>query len=231
MIGLTSLVLAVGLFALSHLLLAAPPIRTPVVARIGEPAFRAVYSVIAIALLVWAARAYGAAAVVDLWYPPTAMRHLSLSLIPLACVLLVAGISRPNPSAIGSDAPRVAARGPVGITRVTRHPVMWAIGLWGIAHLLANGDAAGCILFGGMTAVALGGAVAQDGRTRQRLGVAWEGYARQTSHLPFLAIARGRTSVTLRDIGYGRLAGGIGLYLVLLASHRWLFGVNPLAAG
>jgi hypothetical protein len=33
--------------------------------------------------------------------------------------------------------------------------------------------------------------------------------------------------VGLREIGYGRLAGGVFLYVVLLAAHGWLFGVDP----
>jgi Predicted membrane protein len=229
--GLTPLALAVGLFAATHLVPTAPAIRTPIVHRVGETTYRIVYSVIAAILVVWAARAYGGAPVVDIWSPPVALRHLSLSLMPLACILLVAGITTPNPSAIGSDTPQVAQRGPNGIVKVTRHPVMWAIGLWGLLHLLANGDAAAMILFGGMTAVALGGAAAQDRKKRRLLGAAWEAFARQTSFVPFLAIRRKQTKVTLREVGYGRIAGGIVLYLLMLALHRWLFGVNPLAAG
>ena len=231
MSGMTSLVLAVSLFALSHLLLPAARIRAALVARVGEVAFRVGYSAVAMLLLVWAVLAYGAAPVVDLWLPPTALRHLSLSLMPLACILLVAGVSTPNPAAMGANLEQVAARGPVGIAKVTRHPVMWAIGLWGILHLLANGDAAGIILFGGMTLVALGGAVVQDHKKRRLLGPAWEAFARQTSHLPFLAMAQGRTRLSLQEIGYGRIAGGILLYAILLAMHPWLFAVDPLAAG
>lgn len=229
--GLMSLTVAVGLFGVTHLLLAAPAVRTPIVKRVGEFTYRAVYSVIALVLIVCAARAYAGAPVVDVWYPPVALRHLSLSLMPVACVFLVAGLTTPNPSAIGSDTPRVAARGPRGIVKVTRHPVMWAIGLWGMLHLLANGDAAGMILFAGMTAVALGGAAAQDHKKRLLLGSAWETFARQTSFVPFLAIIRQRVHVALREVGYGRIAGGFALYLLILAFHRWLFGVNPLAAG
>lgn len=231
MSGLTSLALAMGLFVISHLLLASPVIRALLVDSIGEPLFRVLYSAVAVVLIIWIGRAYASAPVIDLWYPPTALRHLSLSLMPFACVLLVAGVSTPNPSALTGNARRSAVRGPVGITKLTRHPVMWAIGLWGILHLLANGDAAGITLFGGMTLLALGGTATQEQKKRRLLGPAWDAFARETSYLPFVALLQGRTRMTVRDIGYARIGGGIALYLVLLLSHRGLFGVNPLMVG
>ncbi|QNT69036.1 NnrU family protein [Defluviicoccus vanus] len=231
MSALTSLSLAMSLFVLSHLLLPLPQLRDALVARFGELPFRAFYSAVALALLLWTILAYRQAPIIQLWMPPTALRHLSLSLMPFVCILLVAGVSTPNPSAMGPAPARVAARGPVGIAKVTRHPVMWAIGIWGILHLLANGDAAGIILFGGMTVLALGGALVQDARKRRLLGKSWVTYAGQTSHLPLLAMAQGRTRVTLREIGYGRIIGGVILYAILLGAHAWLFGVNPFAAG
>ena len=36
-----------------------------------------------------------------------------------------------------------------------RHPMLWGTVIWGVAHLLVNGDAASVLLFGGMTAWAL----------------------------------------------------------------------------
>lgn len=231
MSGITSITLATSLFIVSHLLLSSPKIRETLVKRLGEFQFRAVYSTLALALIAWVALAYGAAPVIDLWHPPTALRHLSLSLMPVACLLLVAGVSTPNPSAIGGDARRTAVRGPVGINKVTRHPVMWSIGLWGLLHLLANGDVASLILFAGMSMLALGGAAVQDQKKRRLLGPAWDGYAQQTSYVPCLALIQGRTHMTWHDIGTARIAGGFALYLVLLLSHRWLFGVNPLIAG
>ncbi len=225
------LCLAVVLFVVSHVVLATPRVRSPLVARLGEIGFRVVYSTVATALIVWCVMAYREAPVIDVWFPPTALRHVSLSLMPLACILLVAGLSTANPSAIGSDPRQAAAAGPVGITKITRHPVMWAFALWGLLHLLANGDAAGMVLFGGMTALALGGAAAQDHKKLRQLGAPWSGFAAQTSFLPFFALATKRTRVTLREIGYARLAGGFALYAGLLALHPWLFGVNPLAIG
>jgi uncharacterized membrane protein len=224
----TALAIAAGLFVVTHLVLATPRVRSPVAGRIGNRGFRIVYSAIAIALIVWMVLAYGDAPVIDLWTPSVALRHLSLAIMPFACILVVAGASTANPSAIGSDRPDVAAAGPVGILKVTRHPMMWGFALWAIAHLLANGDAASAIFFGSLTFLALVGPLAQDAKKRALLGEAWRDYERQTSYLPFLALALGRTRVGIGEIGYARIAGGLALYALLLALHPWLFGVNPL---
>lgn len=143
MLGLAS---AVALFVASHLILSLPRIRDPLVARLGENTFRALYSAIALGLLLWVALAYRDAPIIDVWYPPIGLMHLSLLIMPLASILFVAGLTTPNPSAIGGGQSDINA-GPVGILKITRHPVMWAVVLWGFAHLLANGDAASLILF------------------------------------------------------------------------------------
>lgn len=220
--------LAVGLFLGSHVLLSSPAVRRRLVLAIGERPFIGAYSLIALVLLVWASAAYVAAPVVTVWFPPVGVRHLSLLLMPVACILVVAGVSTANPTAVGVDGGALAAGGPVGITRVTRHPVMWGVGLWGIAHLLANGDAAGMILFGGMTMLALGGALAIDAKKRQSLGSSWTDYVRQTSYLPLAAVVSGRTRLRFVEIGWWRIVLGLALYVVLLFAHPWLFGVDPL---
>lgn len=176
----------------------------------------------------WVARAYVDAPIEVLWTPPIGLRHLSLLIMPFACILLAAALSTANPAAIGTDRPEIAARPPAGILKVTRHPLMWGIALWGAAHLLANGDAASILLFGGMTVLALAGSRAQDAKKRLQLGADWEAFAARTSYLPFAAVAQGRARVTFRDIGWWRIALGLGLYALLLALHPWLFGVSPL---
>lgn len=216
-----------AVFIASHFLLSAPPVRRPLVRALGEWPFLVLYSVVALLLFSWVLLAYGAAPFVEVWAPPTALRHLSLTVMLLASILVVAGLTTSNPSLAGVDSRAISERGPEGILKVTRHPMMWGFGLWGITHLLANGDAAGMILFGGMTVLALAGAFAIDAKKRALMGDAWESYCARTSYLPFGAILSGRTRVTLGEVGCWRLAGGVALYIVLLAAHGRLFGVNP----
>jgi uncharacterized membrane protein len=220
--------LAMGLFVASHLVLSAPPLRAVLVSRMGEMQFRALYSLLALALLVWVALAYRDAPALDLWAPPIGLKHLSLLIMPIACILLVAGLTTPNPSAIGAGQPEIINAGPAGILKVTRHPVMWAFALWGIAHLLATGDVASLIVFGGITFLALAGARAQDAKKRRQLGADWEGFAQRTSFLPLAALFAKRSKLRAGEIGWWRIAVGLALFALLLWLHPWLFGVNPL---
>ncbi|MCP5381731.1 MAG: NnrU family protein [Kordiimonadaceae bacterium] len=43
-----------------------------------------------------------------------------------------------------------AAHGPSNIKRYIRHPMLTGVIVWGIAHLIANGDSRSLLLFGGM---------------------------------------------------------------------------------
>ena len=217
---------AVGLFVGSHLLLSSSPVRRRLLALMSERLFLVSYSLISLVLLVWIVITYGQTPFVDVWSPPTGLRHLSLSIMPLSCILVIAGLTTPNPTVVGAD-PSIAARGPIGILKVTRHPALWGFALWGASHLLANGDAAGMILFGGMTFLSLVGACAIDAKKRTTLGEAWQTYCSQTSFLPFAALVSQRTRLEVREIGYWRLALGMALYAVLLITHGWIFGVDP----
>lgn len=226
--GIWQLALAAVAFVASHFVLSAPPVREPLVAKLGVNGFRAAYSVIALVLIVWLAMAYNDAPWVEVWFPATGSRHVSLTVMILACLLVVGGITTPNPTAAGSDTPEASARGPIGFAKITRHPMMWGLGLWGISHLLANGDLASMILFGSLTILALLGPLAIDWKRRLAWGAEWRRFADQTSYVPFVAMITGRTRLSFSEIGWWRIAAGLGLYIVLLWIHPWLFGVSPL---
>ncbi len=221
------LALSVVVFVGSHFLLSAPPVRTPLVRALGKWPFLGLYSVVALGLFGWMLLAYAVAPFVPVWDPPTALRHLSLTVMVLACILVVAGFTTPNPSVVWMDGDAIAGRSPVGILKVTRHPMMWGAGLWSLTHLLATGDAGGMILFAGMAVLSFGGAAAIDIKKRVLSGDAWGRYCAETSYIPFGALLAGRTRVSLREIGYWRLALGVALYVVLLVAHGPLFGVDP----
>src|SRR3546814_13276269 len=79
--------------------------------------------------------------------------------MPLACILLVAGLTSPNPTLVGGErffdgAPESPA---VGILSVTRHPLLWGTGLWALSHLLANGDLRSGVIMVGIAVLTLGG--------------------------------------------------------------------------
>jgi uncharacterized membrane protein len=101
--------------------------------RIGENAWKGLYSLASLlgfALLVWG---FGVAREQPfvLWTPPLGMRHLASLLTWLAFVLLAATYVPGN-----------------GIKSRLHHPMVLAVKVWALAHLLANGMLAHVVLFG-----------------------------------------------------------------------------------
>jgi uncharacterized membrane protein len=102
------------------------------VARIGAGAWKAAYSLLALAGLALILWGYGLArADAPLLYdPPAWLRHFALLLMIFVFPLLL------------------AAYLPGRIRSVTRHPMLLATQLWALAHLFANGTLADIALFG-----------------------------------------------------------------------------------
>lgn len=227
--GLTELILAAALFVGGHFVASAAPVRTPLVAKLGERAFSGVYSAAALALLVWTVSAYGRAPLVPLWEAPRWLYWLPSIFMAPACLLLVAGISGDNPTAVMGHL-KAGTRPAPGILAVTRHPVMWAIGLWALSHIPANGSAAALILFGSMALLALAGTLAIDAKKRRLWGeVEWGRLAGQTSNLPLAAILSGRARLRPAEIGGVRVLGAAALYVLLVFGHPWIAGVPAVA--
>jgi uncharacterized membrane protein len=222
------LALAAALFLASHFLLSSLPLRAALVARLGERIYAVLYSALAAGLLIWTAIAFNRAPYEPL-FDPGPLRGLPVIAMPLALLLLVAGLSQKNPTALKQEPAAESAAPAPGILAVTRHPVMWAIAIWALGHLLANGDLAGMILFGAMAILALGGTLAIDAKKRQAwAGDRWTRLAGATSNLPLLAMIQGRAKLRLKEIGWWRLGLAIALYALLLFGHRFVFGVPAI---
>ncbi len=227
--SLVELLLAAVAFAGSHVLLSSAPVRGPLARALGEWPFVGLYSAISLGLFVWLVGAYGDAPLVELWAAPTVVRYVALGVMVVASVLVACGLSLTSPTGV-SLKPAAAGAPLPGIFKVTRHPVLWGIGLWAVVHVMANGDLASLILFGSLGVLALGGTVHIDRKKRTTMGGDWRAFAGATSNVPFAAIAAGRTRVSLKEIGYGRLVAGLVLYMVLLLGHEAVIGVAPLAS-
>lgn len=117
----------------------APGWRDATAARLGEGAWKGLYSLISIAsfvLLVWG---YGAARMdpVVLFTPPPWTRWLAvLLMLPVFPLLL-------------------AAYFPGRIKAALKHPMLAAVKFWALAHLISNGTLADLLLFGGFLAWAV----------------------------------------------------------------------------
>lgn len=213
-------------FAGGHFLLSSAPLRSRLVGRLGDTRFQALYSLFAAATLIWLVASYIAAPFVEVLTPAAWSRHLSLALMPLALILVVAALRKDNPTS-GTGDPGAVDFDRMGVFAVTRHPMMWGIALWAGLHLLANGDAASLIFFGAFLVLALGGTVAIDGKKRARRPDAWRALAARTSNVPFLALLQGRARFSRHRLALPT-AIGLGVYLLALWLHPWLFGADPL---
>ena len=222
---MTALALAVAAFVGGHFLFAGTPLRKTFCDMVGgEARFRLVFSLFSAVTLIWLVLAYRGAPFHPLWADTALMRMVPVLVLPFATILLVAGLTTPNSTAVGGERAAELPDPVPGIMRVTRHPFLWGVALWALAHLAANGDLASVLLFGGMAVLAVGGMPSIDAKAQGRMGAAWGPIAMGSSIVPFAAILSGRAKFDFAGIGWARVAGGVALYVVLLLAHPWITG-------
>jgi uncharacterized membrane protein len=130
------LVLFLGVHSVS---IVAPAWRDAAAARVGDYAWKGAYSLFSLAGFVLIVKGYAAARLdpTVLWTPPGALRHAAAVLmLPVFPLLLAAYL-------------------PGRVRRRAAHPMVLAVKLWALAHLLANGTLADAVLFGGFLAWAV----------------------------------------------------------------------------
>lgn len=217
--GLWQLVVVVAVFLASHSLTNRPGFRRRAEAALGgSRGFTIAYSVVSLLLLAWMIAAYIDAPTVVLWTQEPWMRWVPGLAMPLVSVLAVAGLTTPNPFSIGPGGRRYDPVHP-GFLRLTRHPILWAAGLWAGAHMIPNGDVAAQILFAPLLLLAVAGPAMLDRKRRRALG--FEQWSR-LADIPRDPLA------TLREMGWKRIVGGLVLYAALLHAHQPVIGVSPL---
>jgi len=218
-----------AVFLIAHIIPALPAIRRTLQARLGECGFIGAYSLLSLLLFAWLIREALNAPYIPLWFAGPWSFWLAILLVPLALFLLGMGALAPNPLSIAFVTRPYDPAAP-GSVAITRHPILWGLGLWGLAHVPANGHLVGLILFGGLGIFALIGMGVVEDRRRAALGeVQWQALAAATSLLPFVAILRGRARWPTDTVSL--VGGTIGLLLAVLllaGGHLWLFGRDPL---
>ncbi len=221
------LALAAIFLLASHFGISSTGLRPWLVQRLGAGLYLGAYSVLAFIAIFWLASAYNRADTILLWSPGVWQAWIPLVIMLVASLLLIGGLTTSNPTIAGKAFVDKKVDPPTGILRITRHPTMWAFALWALSHFIANGDLASALLFGTIAALALIGTILIDARYRERLGTIWETFSEQTSNLPFAAIFAGRQKLDFGEIGWWRAGLAVGLYVILLIAHPWLFSVSP----
>ena len=138
--GLALEILGLIVFLGMHVFVTMRDRRAALVARIGEWPYRGLFSlvsIVGIVLIGYGFAAYRAAGPIMVWYPPGWTRHIVVALMWPASIMIA------------------AAYIPGNIKRVLKHPMLVGVKTWAFAHLCANGDLGGIILFGSVLAWAV----------------------------------------------------------------------------
>ena len=168
--------------------------RNRLVQQMGEGPWKGLYSLVSLAGFVLIVVGYGAAreAPVLLYSLPNGFRHLAALLMLPVFVLLLATYL------------------PGRIQRAAKHPMLLAVKLWALSHLLANGTLADVLLFGGFLAWAV----------VDRISVKKRAAAGRLRAGPVLPGSKANDAIAL--------VGGLGLYVLFVVwAHAFLIGVRP----
>ncbi len=210
--------LAVIAFVGVHLGLSMSSFRAVMIAKLGKWVYLSFYSVLMLGLLYGLISAYSAAPYVAVFEPGIPLKHGALTLMLIAVYFIVVGYTTPSVVLLGAEELGLA-KGARGILKITRHPVLWGVALWGVTHMLANGHGAALIFFGGLVVLAVAGAAHMDRRKRQRLGAEWDEFAAATSFWPLAAIIAGRARIESGEIRWWQTAAALAVYAGLLYGH------------
>src|SRR5271154_769970 len=138
--GLAVEIIGLVVFLGAHVFVSMRGHRAALIARFGEGPYKGLFSVVSIIGLVligYGFARYRAEGLIPLWYPPAWTRHiLEAAMWPASIALVAAYI-------------------PGDIKRILKHPLLVAVKIWAAAHLCANGDLGGIILFGSVLAWAV----------------------------------------------------------------------------
>lgn len=208
---------AFAVFFLSHSIPVRPKVKSRITAKTGALGFTLLYSILSIAVLTWIIIAAGRAPFVEIWAWAPWQNHVPLTGMLLATVIVTIVFGQPNPLSFGGwNNERFDPEHP-GLIGWIRHPLLIALLIWSIAHMVPNGNLAHVIVFGLFAGFSLLGMWIIDRRSKRILGL--ENWQR-------LSNTRRRLSITRR--GITRILIGVLIYLAILYSHEWVIGVTPL---
>ena len=187
---MTTLILGVLLWSIMHFLPATnPQVRKNLLARLGENAWKGIFALLMVLSIVRIYFGWKATIPVAAYQAPVWGRHLTALLMMAAFILFFA----PYP--------------PNNFKRFLRHPQLMGVFLWGVSHLLANGETRSIVLFGGMALWAI-----LEILLIHRRDGSW---------------SKPETAPINNDVVLVII--GLLVYAGVVFAHPWLFGVSPMA--
>ena len=107
-----------------------PSVRHKIVNKVGGVLYQTVFALLSLAGLVLLVWGHASADYIELWPEPDWARHVTfLLMLPVLPILITAYL-------------------PGQLRRWIPHPMLMAVKIWAVAHLLVNGDLASVLLFG-----------------------------------------------------------------------------------
>ena len=179
---MTLLLLGLALWVVAHFLnRLMPELR----AKLNYPAMAALILGSVVLMVI----GYRAADFIPVWSPPSFFGHINNLLMLVAFYIYGASAAKPAKVWIGTK---------------IRHPQLVGFSIWAVAHLLANGDLASVVLFGGL--------------------LAW-------AQVSIVLINRAEGNWVVPDRAPAKKEGilvviTLSLFLLVAAIHNWL-GVSP----
>lgn len=189
------LFIGLAIFLLTHLLPTAPDLRNGLTERFGTKAYRILFSSFSLVGFILIVLGYHKIQIhtgknVFLWESPEWLHIITWLLMWPAMIFLV------------------AAYVPSRIRTTLKHPMLAAVKVWALSHLIVNGDVASLLLFGSFLGYAI----------YDRISIAH----RETS----------KSKVAPSASPYGDIlvlvVGSLAYFFMLFVGHAWFIGVPLL---
>ncbi len=138
--GLAIEILGLIVFLGAHVFVSMRNERAGLISRIGRGPYLGLFtlvSIVGLGLIGFGFARYRAEGLIPVWYPPAWTRQIVVAALWPASIAVV------------------AAYIPGDIKRVLKHPMLVGVKIWAVAHLCANGDLGGMILFAAVLAWAV----------------------------------------------------------------------------
>jgi uncharacterized membrane protein len=208
---MTLLLCGLFLFIATHSVrIFAEPLRTTLVARMGEWPYKGVLAVLSL-LGFWLLLTGYAQARLEtwvIWTPPAFLRHIMWLLMLFALVLLVAAYVPRN-----------------HLKKRLKHPMVLSVKVWALAHLLVNGQMHQMVLFGAMLVWAV--LSFRAARKRDVLANALHGEGEATDAAQVHNESEAPSAQWLATLLCLVIGGGAWAALLWRFHAEW-FGVSPL---